>query len=96
MLFQINFGNGTVETLSYNDRLQMTGQSLNRSSEILQKYDYFYGTVDLSTGSVDAAKNNNQLGKIEGGIGTDKQWTQKFKNDELGRLKEAAEYNGSI
>jgi hypothetical protein len=46
----------------------MTSQSLQRNTEVLTRYDYSYGTTDLSTGRIDATKNNGQLGKI-GGIG---------------------------
>lgn len=92
VLSQLNLGNGTHETFSYNDRFQMTSQSLIKGSDVLQKYDYSYGTVDLSNGGVDASTNNGQLGKIEGWIGANKQWSQRFGYDELGRLKEAREY----
>jgi len=39
-------------------------------------------------------KNKEQLGRIEGYIGTAKQWTQKFSYDSIGRLSEAKEYRG--
>jgi RHS repeat-associated protein len=89
---QMALGNGTVENYTLNDRLQMTSQSLLKGVEVLQKYDYSYGTVDVATGSVDLTKNNGQLGKIEGTIGTAKQWSQRFGYDALGRLSEAREY----
>ncbi len=92
LLSQINLGNGTHETFAYNDRFQMTSQSLLKGPDVLQKYDYSYGTVDLANDTVDASKNNGQLGKIEGWIGTNKQWSQRFGYDELGRLSEAREY----
>lgn len=92
LLSQMNLGNATSETFSYNDRFQMTSQSLLKGSEVLQKYDYSYGTVDPATGNVNTAQNNGQLGKIEGWIGANKQWSQRFGYDELGRLKEAREY----
>ncbi|MCC7307050.1 MAG: RHS repeat protein, partial [Acidobacteria bacterium] len=92
LLTQINLGNGTSESFSYNDRFQMDSQSLLRGSDVLQKYDYGYGTVDLATGNVNTTQNNGQLGKVEGWIGADKQWSQRFGYDELGRLKEAREY----
>jgi RHS repeat-associated protein len=88
----MTLGNGNNETYSLNDRFQMTSQSLNKGAEILQKYDYSYGQTDLATGTVDTTKNNGQLGKIEGWIGTNKQWSQRFGYDELGRLKETREY----
>lgn len=89
---QINFGNGTSETFDYNDRLQMMNQSLLKGSEVLQKFSYEYGRVDLATGNVDTTKNNGQIGRIESFIGTNKQWSQRFGYDELGRLSEAREY----
>ena len=92
MTSQMNFGNGTSETYVFNERFQMTGQSLMKGTEVLQKYDYAYGLTDTATGTVDATKNNGQLGKIEGWIGANKQWSQRFGYDELGRLSEAREY----
>ena len=89
---QINFGNGTSETFDYNDRLQMQNQSLMKGSEVLQKFSYEYGRVDLATGNVDTTKNNGQIGRIESFIGSNKQWSQRFGYDELGRLSEAREY----
>ncbi|MGH9948963.1 MAG: hypothetical protein ACRD6X_17465 [Pyrinomonadaceae bacterium] len=94
LLSQINLGNGTNEQFSYNDRFQMTSQSLLKGAEVLTKYDYGYGEVNLSDGSIDATKNNGQLGRIESFIGANKQAQQRFGYDELGRLKESAEYRG--
>ena len=90
---QMNFGNGTNQTFGFNDRLQMTNQTLSKASEILQKYDYGYGQID-SNGNLDTTKNNGQLAKIESHIGTAKQWTQKFKYDSIGRLSESEEKRG--
>jgi RHS repeat-associated protein len=89
---QISLGNGTTETFSYNDRLQVSSQSLLKGAEVLQKYDYAYGQADLAGGNVDATKNNGQLGRIESFIGAQKQWSQRFGYDSLGRLSEAREY----
>ncbi len=94
LLSQLNLGNGTHETFAYNDRFQMTSQSLIKGAEVLQKYDYSYGQTDVATGTVDATKNNGQLGKIESFIGTAKQASQRFAYDHLGRLKEAREHRG--
>jgi RHS repeat-associated protein len=91
-LSQISLGNGTTESFTYNDRFQMTSQSLQKSSTVLQKYEYSYGTTDLSNGGMDTTKNNGQLGKIEGYIGSTKQWSQRFGYDEIGRLSESREY----
>ncbi|MBA2335854.1 MAG: RHS repeat protein, partial [Blastocatellia bacterium] len=96
LLSQINLGNGTHETFGYNDRFQMTSQSLMKGAEVLQKYDYSYGTVDLANGNVNTQQNNGQLSKIEGWIGANKQWSQRFGYDELGRLKEAREYKQGL
>ncbi len=94
MLSQLNLGNGTQETYGYNDRFQMTSQSLMKGTEVLQKYDYSYGQTDVASGTVDATKNNGQLGKIESFIGTAKQASQRFAYDHLGRLKESREHRG--
>jgi len=91
LLSQINLGNGNHETFIYNDRFQMTSQSLMKSSTVLQKWDYGYGEINGS-GALDTTKNNGQLGRIEGFIGSSKQWSQRFGYDELGRLSEAREY----
>ncbi len=93
LLSQLNLGNGTNENFSYNDRFQMVSQSLTKDSNMLQKYDYGYGQLD-GNGNLDVTKNNGQLARIESFIGTNKQAVQKFKYDELGRLKESAEYRG--
>ena len=94
ILSQLNLGNGTHETFAYNDRFQMTSQSLMKGTEVLQRFDYSYGQTDVATGSVDATKNNGQLGKIESYIGSNKQASQRFAYDHLGRLKEAREHRG--
>ncbi len=94
MLSQINLGNGTNEAFAYNDRFQMTSQSLNKGTEALQRYEYGYGEINFSTGNVDPEKNNGQLAKIESFIGTNKQASQRFGYDQLGRLEEAREHRG--
>ena len=85
--------NGTGQTFTLNDRLQMTQQNLSKGSEVLQKYDYGYGQID-SSGNLEASKNNGQLAKVESYIGANKQWTQKFAYDSIGRLSDASEYRG--
>ena len=94
LLESLNLGNGTSESFGYNDRFQMTNQSLNKGSQVLQKYDYGYGQIDAS-GNLDLTKNNGQLAKIESFIGTQKQSTQKFSYDSIGRLSEAKEFKGT-
>jgi hypothetical protein len=91
----MNLGNGTSESFGYNDRFQMTNQTLNKGSQVLQKYDYGYGKVDLATGAIDATKNNGQLGRIESFIGTQKQSQQRFEYDSIGRLSESREHKGT-
>ncbi|MCO6510050.1 MAG: hypothetical protein J5I65_04585 [Aridibacter famidurans] len=88
----LTLGNGTSESFTYNDRLQMISQSLSKAAETLQKYEYHYGEATPATGAIDATKNNGQLGKIESFIGATKQWSQRFAYDELGRLAESSEY----
>ena len=89
---QVNLGNGTVENYSFNERFQLTSQNLMKGGEVLQKYDYTYGQINIATGDPISQTNNGQLGKIEGYIGANKQWSQRFGYDELGRLSEAREY----
>lgn len=71
----------------------MVGQELKRGADVLQKYDYGYGQIDGS-GNLDTTKNNGQLAKIESHIGANKQWTQKFRYDSIGRLSESEERRG--
>ena len=87
---QMTLGNGTLENYTLNDRMQMTGQELKKGSDVLQKYNYGYGQINEQTGVLDTAKNNGQLAKIESFIGANKQSTQKFLYDHLGRLKESS------
>ena len=93
-LSSLSYGNGTVQTFGLNDRMQMISQELKRGTEILQKYAYGYGQLNAS-GTLDTTKNNGQLSQIESWIGTAKQWTQKFSYDDVGRLKQSAEYKGT-
>ena len=44
--------------------------------------------------NLDTSKNNGQLALVESWIGTTKQWTQNFRYDPVGRLKEAEERRG--
>lgn len=96
----VNFGNGTVESFGYDSqRLQLTNQSLVKATEVIQKYEYGYGKVDLATGNLDATKNNGQLARIDSYIGgttsnPTKQWQQRFDYDSLGRLREVRDHRG--
>ncbi len=92
-LSSMTYGNGTVQTLGLNDRMQMTSQELKRGSETLQKYQYGYGQLNGS-GVLDPTKNNGQLSTIESYVGTAKQWTKKFSYDQLGRLSQEQELRG--
>ncbi len=90
------FGNGAVHSVAYNRALQASEIKLRQSvnGAELQRYNYFYGTVNQADGSVDTSKNNGQIGRIDGtinGAGT-KEWDQRFSYDSLGRLSTAAEY----
>jgi RHS repeat-associated protein len=87
-------GNGAVETVGYNNRLQPINLSLTKDNTILQKYEYKYGQVNQTTGTVDETKNNGQIARVEGYIGTSRQWQQRFGYDSLGRLETAGEYRG--
>ncbi len=92
-LSSMNLGNGTSQTMTLNDRLQIISQSLSKGTNVLQKYDYGYGQIDAN-GNLVATKNNGQLAKIDSIIGTAQQWTQKFSYDAIGRLSSANEYRG--
>ncbi len=90
------WGNGAVHSMDYNRRLQASEVKLKQSStgSELQRYNYSYGQVTQSSGSVDTSKNNGQIGRIDGYINgaATKEWDQRFVYDELGRLSTAAEY----
>ncbi len=91
------YGNGMVHALEYNRRLQASKITLKQNSSAttpLQQYDYGYGQFNPSTGAVDTSKNNGQIGKVVGTIGTTTQWLQGFSYDSLARLSNVAEYQG--
>ena len=87
-------GNGAVQTMAFNDRLQLSQINLVKSGTELQRYDYSYGQYDANNTALDATKNNGQIAKISGFIGGAKQWEQRHTYDSLGRLCVAGEYRG--
>jgi RHS repeat-associated protein len=96
-------GNGLQETFSFDpNRLQLTGQSLLKGTEVLQRYDYSYAPyTDIVEGQTDTNKNNGQLAKITSYIGgtvsnPTKQWEQRFAYDSVGRISETREYRGDV
>ena len=95
-LLSETWGNGAVRSIGYNNASQVSQIKLKQSSSgsELQRYDYLYGEVSQSSGSVDKSKNNGQIGRIDGVINgsSTKEWEQRFSYDELGRLSTAAEY----
>ena len=84
-----------MHTLSYNRRLQASQVKLSLGSTVLQQYDYGYGAFNTSSGDVDTSKNNGQIGKVLGTIGTTAQSNQGFSYDELGRLSNITEHQSS-
>jgi RHS repeat-associated protein len=88
------FGNGAVHSMAYNRSLQASEIKLKQSANgaELQRFNYFYGTVNQANGSVDTTKNNGQIGRLESYSNGAKQWDQRFSYDSLGRLSTAAEY----
>ena len=89
------WGNTAVHTQAFNRRLQLSQVKLTVSSNVQQQYDYSYGQFNTNTGAVDTSTNNGQLGKINSTIGTTAQWNQGFSYDELGRLTNVREHQGS-
>lgn len=96
-------GNGAVYLMGYNARLQIANISLVKGGVTTQRYDYKYGQVNLTTGAVDATKNNGQIASIESWLPVktsstalilSKQWQQRFSYDSLGRLAAAGEFRG--
>ena len=90
------WGNGAVHSMAYNNALQVSQVKLKQSSSgsELQRYDYLYGQVTQSNGTVDKSKNNGQIGRVDGVINgsSTKEWEQRFSYDELGRLSRGAEF----
>src|SRR5688572_7031816 len=84
------WGNGAVRSIAYNNALQVSQVKLKQSSagSELQRYDYLYGQVTQSNGSVDKSKNTGQIARIDGIIdgSSTKEWEQRYSYDELGRL----------
>lgn len=93
-MLNATLGNGAVEGVLYNDRLQPKTISLTKDNAILQKYEYKYGQVNQATGTVDETKNNGQIARIEGYIGSTRQWQQRYSYDSIGRLATSGEYRG--
>jgi RHS repeat-associated protein len=94
-LESMTLGNGVVYSMAYGEaRSQLSSITLTQGTNVLQKYEYKYGAVDMGSGAVDETKNNGQLARIEGTIGTQRQWQQRFQYDSLGRLAAAGEYYG--
>src|SRR6202008_530923 len=95
-LLSETWGNGAVHSVAYNNALQVSQIKLKQSSSgsELQRYDYLYGEVTQSSGSVDKSKNNGQIGRIDGIINgsSTKEWEQRYSYDELGRLSIGSEY----
>ncbi len=94
-LESMTLGNGAVESVSYNSRLQPTQIKLSVAGVERQRFDYQYGAVNISSGTVDATKNTGQVGRIEGFIDGVRQWQQRFAYDSIGRLDVAAEHKGN-
>lgn len=90
------FGNGAVRSLAYNRALQASEIKLKQSASgaELQRFNYSYGVVNQSDGSVDTTKNTGQVGRIDSYINGVKQWDQRFSYDSLARLSTAGEYRG--
>ncbi|MFZ0750717.1 MAG: hypothetical protein WAM70_15245, partial [Pyrinomonadaceae bacterium] len=89
------WGNTAVHSRDYNRRFQGSQVKLTMGSNVQQQFDYLYGDFNSSTGNVDTSKNNGQVGKTVGTIGSTAQWLQGFRYDELGRLANVSEYQGT-
>lgn len=94
-LMSETLGNGVVESFEYYDSLQLKQSKLEKGGGVLQRLVYQYGRTDMLTGAVDATKDVGQVGRVDGYIGTAKQWEQRMAYDELGRLSTFAEHRGN-
>jgi RHS repeat-associated protein len=72
----------------------MEAQVLKKGTDVLQQYDYKYGKINSTDGTVDITKNNGQLARIESFIGANKQSQQRFEYDSIGRLAQSSEHRG--
>jgi RHS repeat-associated protein len=90
------FGNGAVHSMLYNRALQTSEIKLKQSATgaELQRFNYLYGSVNQTNGSVDTTKNVGQIGQTSNYIDGVKQWDQRFSYDSMARLEIAAEYRG--
>jgi len=90
------FGNGALHSMAYNRALQPSEVKLKQSASgsELQRFNYTYGLVNQTDGSVDTTKNNGQVGRVDGYLNGVKQWDQRFSYDPLLRLTTAGEYRG--
>lgn len=89
-------GNGAVYSMAYGDaRMQLSSITLAQGANVLQKYEYKYGAVDMATGAVDESKNSGQLARVESTVGAQRLWQQRFQYDSLGRLAAAGEHYGA-
>ncbi|MCU1264914.1 MAG: repeat-associated core domain protein [Acidobacteria bacterium] len=93
-LLSENFGNTAIHSMTYNNAFQPNKIALSLGGSEQQRYNYSYGQVNQTDGSVDTTKNNGQIGRIDGYISNTKQWDQRFSYDPLARLTDAAEYRG--
>jgi YD repeat-containing protein len=94
-LESMTLGNGAVYSMSYDAaRLHLSGISLTKNADVLQKYEFKYGAVDMATGAVDESKNVGQIASIESTVGAQRLWQQRFQYDTLGRLASAGEHYG--
>lgn len=91
----MTLGNGAVQTVSYNERLQPEQIKLTVAGVEKQRFDYQYGVVNLTTGAVDAAKNTGQIARVEGFIDGVRQWQQRYQYDSIGRLDIGSEHKGT-
>ena len=94
LLKSVVLGNGALESYAYNSRLQLQSVDLTRSGSQIEHYDYKYGVYNPVANTIDESKNNGQIAQIEGFIGAQKQWQQRFAYDTLGRLASAREFRG--
>lgn len=93
-LKSVTFGNNAIQTHVYNSRLQLQSIDLTRSGSQLQRYELKYGVYDPVANTLDESKNNRQIAQIEGFIGAQKQWQQRYAYDKLGRLASTREIRG--
>jgi len=84
--------------MDFNRASQVSRVKLSVNNSEKQRYDYLYGEITQSNGSVDTTKNTGQIARIDGTINgsATKEWDQRFEYDELGNRFQSGSDNSGV